>query len=107
MQKGYKKSLLPSDSKISSLFPDSFVLFKPKFKLSGDFYWFHETERHKIVAVIDCTGHGVPGAMLTVMIDSALNQIVKSEGYTNPQTILALLDQLIYEQLHKTTKILL
>jgi sigma-B regulation protein RsbU (phosphoserine phosphatase) len=101
-----QRALLPADTKISSIFPNSFVLFRPKFPLSGDFYWFYETEEKKCVAVIDCTGHGVPGAMLTVMIDSALNQLVKTAGITDPKTVLTLLDQVIHEQLHKSdTKI--
>lgn len=98
-----QKALLPSDSEIVSIFPNSFVIYRPKHALSGDFYWFHQSEKAKCMAVIDCTGHGVPGAMLTVMIDSALNQIVKSEKRTNPQIVLGLLDYIIHEQLHKTS----
>jgi serine phosphatase RsbU (regulator of sigma subunit) len=97
-----QKALLPANTQIASIFPNSFVLFQPKFALSGDFYWFHETEEKKCVAVIDCTGHGVPGAMLTVMIDSGLNQLVKVAGITDPKTVLTLLDQIIHEQLHKS-----
>ena len=60
-----QKSVFPSENYLSSLFPDSFALVKPKNILSGDFYWIKEKEGKIFIAAFDCTGHGVPGAFIS------------------------------------------
>lgn len=98
-----QKSLLTSNEYISKLFPDCFVLHRAKDILSGDFFWFHQENQLTYVAAIDCTGHGVPGAMLTVLVNSLLVQIVKEKKYTSPKEILLNLDKLVDHHLSDAT----
>ncbi|HXC04026.1 MAG TPA: SpoIIE family protein phosphatase, partial [Bacteroidia bacterium] len=88
-------SILPDPGRIRSALSESFVLFEPKDVVSGDFYWFHETEQELILAQVDCTGHGVPGAFMAVMGHNLLNQAVIEGGLTNPGQILHKLDELV------------
>lgn len=84
---------------------DAFVLFLPKDIVSGDFYWFTSVKENgnlvKIIIAADCTGHGVPGAFMTVMGNTLLNQIVVNEKITDPAVILKKLDERIFEALGK------
>ncbi len=75
--------LLPSIKKIERIFGDYFLFFKPKDIVSGDFYWAEEYEQYSIVAVADCTGHGVPGAFVSMMGISFLNEIFLSAKANN------------------------
>jgi len=93
-------SLLPDTRTFAEAFPDSFIFYKPKDIVSGDFYWFTEIDGKLIVAVVDCTGHGVPGAFMTVMASSLLDQIVNESNITAPDMILSLLDHKIQHSLH-------
>jgi len=70
------------------IFPNAFVLFKPKDIVSGDFYWFAEKDGKKLIAACDCTGHGVPGALMSMIGNNALNQLVNERGITEPGKIL-------------------
>lgn len=79
--------------------PDSFVFFRPKLVVSGDFYWVKEANNRIYVAVADCTGHGVPGAFMSMLGYSLMNQIVVNEKETNPAEILNLLHENIYKSL--------
>jgi serine phosphatase RsbU (regulator of sigma subunit) len=83
-----QSAMLPTDSFIKNMLPDSFVLFYPRDIVSGDFYWAAEVEGKKIIAAIDCTGHGVPGAFMSLVGDTNMNQIVLQEGVMNPAEIL-------------------
>ncbi|MGZ4044503.1 MAG: PP2C family protein-serine/threonine phosphatase, partial [Bacteroidia bacterium] len=65
----------------------------------GDFYWFGQQGDEAVIAAIDCTGHGVPGALMTVIGNSLLNQIVTSTGITSPSNILTQLDKKLHETL--------
>jgi serine phosphatase RsbU (regulator of sigma subunit)/Tfp pilus assembly protein PilF len=80
-------SLPPKELKYR-LFPDAFVLFKPKDIVSGDFYWFAEKDGKRVIAVCDCTGHGVPGALMSMIGNNILNQIVYEKGITSAGAIL-------------------
>jgi len=71
-----QRALLPSDSFMQSLFPDSFTLFRPRDIVSGDFYWAIKTETRRIVVAADSTGHGVPGAFMSVLGLSLLNEVM-------------------------------
>ena len=84
---------LPPLEQIYKNFPDSFVFYKPKDIVSGDFYWFGVKDKKKIVAVVDCTGHGVPGAFMSMIGHNLLNQIVNENGTTKPDEILSALNQ--------------
>jgi serine phosphatase RsbU (regulator of sigma subunit) len=67
-------AILPTKENIAKAFPQSFVLFKPKDIVSGDFYWFQEIEGKKYIAACDCTGHGVPGALMSMVATDMLNE---------------------------------
>lgn len=79
---------LPPIELREELFPDSFILFKPKDIVSGDFYWYAEKEGKKVIAACDCTGHGVPGALMSMIGNNILNQIVNEKGITTAGEIL-------------------
>ncbi len=74
-------------------FKDTFVFFKPKDIVSGDFYWFLDTGDKQFLAAVDCTGHGVPGAFMSIIGHNSLNKIVKEYGILNPGRILDKLNQ--------------
>jgi len=65
--KNIQEALLPSDLMFKKLFPDSFILFKPKDIVSGDFYWLTEKNNKVFISAVDCTGHGVPGAFMSLI----------------------------------------
>jgi serine phosphatase RsbU (regulator of sigma subunit) len=73
---------------LNKLFNSSFIFNQPKDFLSGDFYWFSHKDGHKVVVVADCTGHGVPGALLTILGHSILEEIVNAQGEVLPSRIL-------------------
>ncbi len=73
---------------LKNYYPDSFTIYKPKSIVSGDFYWFHHTQDKTIIVCGDCTGHGVPGAFMSIMGLSFLNAIVKEKGIINTAEIL-------------------
>lgn len=104
--KRIQDSILPGESKLKAHYPDSFILFKPKDIVSGDFYWFSEIvngEKKKIIyAAADCTGHGVPGAFMSMIGNSLLNQIVNEKGIDSPALILDQLRKGIIKALNQT-----
>lgn len=86
--KRIQDAILPEQPLLNKLFVDSFVLFKPKDIVSGDFYWFAEQNGIKIIAAADCTGHGVPGALMSMIGSNILNKLVLEKGITQPELIL-------------------
>ncbi len=92
--KSIQEASLPPKQLKYRLFPDAFVLFKPKDIVSGDFYWFAEKDGKRLIASCDCTGHGVPGALMSMLGNNILNQIVNEKGITSPDEVL---NQLHYE----------
>lgn len=84
--KRLQQTILPGDAFVKSMFPESFVLFKPKATVSGDFYWFAPKGRKRLFAAADCTGHGVPGAFMSLVGHNVLNQATKV--YSKPSQIL-------------------
>ena len=86
-----QSSILDKES-ISKSFPESFILYRPKDIVSGDFYWHSKLNGSDILASVDCTGHGVAGAFMTVIGNSLLNQIVVEEKESAPARILEKLD---------------
>lgn len=99
--KQIQDAILPSNHFFRSLFPDYFLIFLPKDVVSGDFYWVTETDECKIFAVIDCTGHGVPGAFMSMIGNTLLNEIVSMGNNTDPGEILNILDKRVIEELNK------
>jgi len=80
---------------------DAFVLYQPKDIVSGDFYWFYETPDYCILAVADCTGHGVAGAFMTVIGNALLNQLVREQGLDQPHHILTQMHSKLLETLQQ------
>lgn len=97
--KRIQKTILPEKKALDALFEDHFVTHKPKDHVSGDFYWFNKTVEKTFLAVVDCTGHGVPGAFMSIIGYTILNQIVSQKGIHVPSLILA--------ELHKQIRTLL
>ncbi len=82
-------AIIPSDAEIDNLFPDSFILFNPKDIVSGDFYWFKEVNGQILFCVGDCTGHGVPGAFMSLICNALLDECTNEKSITiGPQKIL-------------------
>lgn len=86
--KRIQEATLPPKELKHKLFPDAFVLFKPKDIVSGDFYWYAEKNGKRLIAACDCTGHGVPGALMSMIGNNILNQIVNEKDITAPAEIL-------------------
>lgn len=82
--------LLP-ESKLKQWLPQMFVYFKPKDIVSGDFYWFSKFENKYVITAIDCTGHGVPGAFLSMVGNTLLHEIVNIKHVFKPDVILTML----------------
>src|SRR5690606_5449660 len=91
--KKIQASILPSQAHIRETLPDSFIYYLPKDIVSGDFYWFSQMNQKTIIAAIDCTGHGVPGAFMSIIGYTAMNYIVNERKITEPSTILKELDK--------------
>lgn len=83
-----QESILPSHSLLEFAFPDSFILYKPKDIVSGDFFWFDKAGDELYFAVVDCTGHGVPGAFMSIVGFNLLNQALFEYKFTQPSEIL-------------------
>ena len=97
-----QKSILPSKSIFKQYFKDYFILYKPKSMISGDFYWF-ETKHDKILfAVADCTGHGIPGAMLSIMCSQSLTRAAREVKTLSPALILDKVTNYIEEYFSKS-----
>ncbi len=97
--KNIQEALLPNLSNIHEMFGQSFVLYMPKDIVSGDFYWFARNGDTRFIAAVDCTGHGVPGAFMSIVGNTLLNEIVNEKKITRPGDILL--------ELHKGVKIAL
>ncbi len=83
-----QRAILPSAEKWRRLLPDSFLVYLPRDIVAGDFYWLEETERYVFLGVADATGHGVPGAFVSLVCANALNKAVVEEGLESPGEIL-------------------
>jgi serine phosphatase RsbU (regulator of sigma subunit)/HAMP domain-containing protein len=99
--KRLQDSILPPESHIKSLTPNSFVFFKPKDIVSGDFYWFEKCADKVLFAAVDCTGHGVPGAFMSIVGSNALQQAVGENKLATPSKILDDLNKFASETLNK------
>jgi serine phosphatase RsbU (regulator of sigma subunit) len=94
-------AVFPDPAVLSEFFAESFVLFRPKDIVSGDFYWFEHFGNEALLVVGDCTGHGVPGAFMSIMGHNLLNQIVLEEETYSPAEILNKLDKRVSATLNK------
>ena len=91
--KRIQNAILPNNNVIHSVLPDSFILYKPKDVVSGDFPWYVQVNDDIYMAAVDCTGHGVPGALLSLIGYFLLNDIVRSRKISDPGLILDQLDE--------------
>jgi serine phosphatase RsbU (regulator of sigma subunit) len=92
-----QQAILPPVENIKRTFKDSFLIYWPKDIVAGDFYWLMEDDHFKLWAVADCTGHGVPGAMVSVVCSNALNRATKEKGLRDPGSILDEVRSLVIE----------
>ena len=99
--KRLQEAVFPEADLLNTYFAESFVLFRPKDIVSGDFYWFEEIAGQTIIVVGDCTGHGVPGAFMSILGHNLLNQIILEDKITSPGKILNLLDKRVSNALNK------
>lgn len=88
-----QEAMLPERAVLTNYFPNSLIIYRPKDIVSGDFYWFVERNGKLLIAVADCTGHGVPGALMSMIGYSLLNEIVNVKKITQPSHILAKLNK--------------
>jgi len=94
-------AIMPSISKFKRLIPESFILYQPKDIVSGDFYWITEIGDKLFIAAVDCTGHGVPGAFMSIIGYDLLRNITKERGIHRPSEVLDQLNKSLIELLTK------
>lgn len=87
-----QRSILPNERIFQTVFKDAFILFQPKDIVSGDFYWIFQHQDEVYFAVGDCTGHGVPGALVNIAGNTLLRQIIRLDGVSDPALIIQMLD---------------
>ena len=102
--KRLQQAILPAESTIKKHLPDSFVLYQPKDIVAGDFYWIEHLDGFIFIAAADSTGHGVPGAMVSVICSNALNRAVKEFGLRETGKILDKTRELVLETFEKSDK---
>ena len=100
--KRIQEAILPQDKLMKSYFNESFVLYKPKDIVSGDFYWMEKVANTLLFAAVDCTGHGVPGAFMSIVGHNGLNRAVREHNKTNPKDILDDLNEHVERSVQKS-----
>ncbi len=100
--KRIQAAILPPDKSVKELLPNSFILYKPKDIVAGDFYWLEKKNNQILFAAADCTGHGVPGAMVSVVCNNGLNRSVREHGLTNPGEILNKTREIVIAEFEKS-----
>lgn len=101
--KRIQEAILPTDETLGLVFPVHFVFYRPKEIVSGDFYWLSQQNNCTYIAVVDCTGHGVPGAFMSMIGNAFLNEIVNERKIQDTAEILNKLDEAIIEALKQDT----
>ena len=99
--KKIQEAILPPESYVRKLLPDSFIFYRPKDIVSGDFYWLGEANDKVFFAAVDCTGHGVPGAFMSIVGYNQLKQAIITSNGENPAIILDHLNKGVTETLHQ------
>jgi serine phosphatase RsbU (regulator of sigma subunit) len=100
--KRIQSAILPPRSRIQALIPDSFIIYQPKDVVAGDFYWLEQKNDEILIAAADCTGHGVPGAMVSVVCNNGLNRSVREHNLTDPGKILDKTREIIMQEFEKS-----
>ena len=99
-----QSAVFPSEDILSDNFQEHFILFRPLDIVSGDFYWFKQSKNLIFVAVADCTGHGVPGAFMSILGINFLNEIVNNDPAISASELLYRLRDHVIKALHQTNK---
>ncbi len=99
--KRIQDALLPKKELVTDLFPESFLYFRPRDIVSGDFYWMSDRDGKKLIAAADCTGHGVPGAFMSMIGNAFLNEVVNDRGITRPHEVLDQLRHMVIRSLRQ------
>lgn len=97
-----QEAILPDVQQIKNVFKDAFVFYQPKDVVSGDYYFFYQRGNMAFVVAVDCTGHGVPGALMSFIANGALKEVIIKKGIENPADILYALDDELYLALNKS-----
>lgn len=93
-------AMMPSMETIQELVPKSFIYFRPKDSVSGDFYWVHQHKNYTFIAIVDCTGHGVPGGFMSIIGIDLLKSAIIAKGETAPEKILGIMSKELEFTLH-------
>lgn len=102
--KRIQEAILPSNKTIQELLPNHFIFYKPKDIVAGDFYWIEKLNERIYFAAADCTGHGVPGAMVSVVCSNALSKALLEEKNENPGNLLSRTREIVIEKLSKNNE---
>lgn len=102
--KRLQEAILPPIELVTDIFPASFILYKPKDIVSGDFYWVSRKSDHVLFAAVDCTGHGVPGAFMSIVGYNGLNNAVNDQKLVDPAKILNSLNETVSKTLNQEKK---
>jgi serine phosphatase RsbU (regulator of sigma subunit)/tetratricopeptide (TPR) repeat protein len=97
-----QSAIMPTDSFVKEHLKDSFILYKPKDVVAGDFYWIEPRNGKLMFAAADCTGHGVPGALVSIVCNNALNRAVREYGLTDPAEILNKVRDIVVAEFEKS-----
>jgi serine phosphatase RsbU (regulator of sigma subunit)/tetratricopeptide (TPR) repeat protein len=100
--KRIQSAILPPDRIVKKHLPNSFIIYKPKDVVAGDFYWMRDIDGTTLFAAADCTGHGVPGAMVSVVCNNALNRSVREYGLSKPNEILDKAREIVVKEFEKS-----
>jgi serine phosphatase RsbU (regulator of sigma subunit)/TPR repeat protein len=100
--KRIQSAILPPAKLVKEYLKDNFILYKPKDVVAGDFYWMEHKDGKVLFAAADCTGHGVPGAMVSVVCNNALNRSVREHGLTDPGEILTKTREIVIQEFEKS-----
>lgn len=104
--KRIQQAILPSQEHVLSVLPESFIFFKPRNIVSGDFFWVHKSDDDTVLfAAVDCTGHGVPGAFMSIMGYHLLERVVTEQKIIQPSEILNELTNGVVKSLKQTTEL--
>jgi serine phosphatase RsbU (regulator of sigma subunit)/uncharacterized protein HemY len=99
-----QSAVLPQEKNIGNIFSDYFILYRPKNIVSGDFYWINQIDSKVVIVAADCTGHGVPGAFMSMLGVAFLNEIINQNRILDPGRILYQLRTNLIDALHQTVK---
>ncbi len=99
--KRIQTAILPSENKVQESFEDAFIMFYPRDIVSGDFYWHADLGTHQVIAAVDCTGHGVPGAIMSMIGNDLLSEAVHLKDLRDPAAILEYADEHLKDRLQQ------